>query len=377
MNGSFGVSSSPATYTTNVGDSFEFEFTGKTLYFDRRMENRGGMWEFELSNGLKKIMNCFRDSSSHIYRSDIVFDGLSHEKHYGKATFIGGDPNNPANDGTPRGYLTYSEDETVRPLTTGKVKPINDSTVQYITPTNSILDFAVSARPEGADYGTEWVPQHSSVSGVSSNVFYKIFVDGTDLFKDDVLAINYQEINDFEISQKFSATNPNGSDGTMWTHYVNHSIRKNKPYLSIQNKMKINKDTYVGSLYLGMLASLQSTMNTLNLNNGKEYRTLLTDGSEQDFGLDVTSALFRGEYEPGNFHGVAIDVSSLKEAVSFGTEYQPETVGRITFRSDDVAKVYWTAGSQDVLKTDDVFSCEQRIFGVSGIRFPNEYLGSI
>lgn len=383
LTGTYISTSAPATYTTTPGDTFTVTFKGyKAIKFKRTMESRGGIWEFDIGNGNRKKVTCYNPTT--IYGVEtLLFDNLNPRTQYTvTATFLGNDPDHAPSSSPSRGYLYYnSADATARPiLPYGIVNPINASTAQDIVAPNSIPDFAISAKPANASYSAVWVPSHAGMSGVSGDISVKLQFDGYDqaIAVGGLPAIVYQQIEDFELTQRFQAYNPNGSDGAMWNHYVNHVLRSSFPCLVIQNSLNVLQDTKIGAAYLGMAPSKQSTMDKLILSNGTEYSPLLTDGSETSFEWDVNSALFVGDYVAGNYHGCAIDVLSLREACNYGKTFQPITPGLITFRTDDVCKVYFRAVEPDsVLTTGEKLTCVQRIACISGVRYPNEYMRSI
>lgn len=375
LSSEFNTNTPGQEYTTTIGASFNFEFTGTSMSFRRRMESRGGVWELILDNGMRRFVSCYYPDSPSIQGDDIVFEDLPYSTYKGIAIFRGDDLVNPPSSSPSRGYL----DNTLGPISTGVIKPIDDTAAKNIISPSSIPDFAISAKPSGASYGRVWVPQHSNIKDVSKNVFVKIIIDGRIVSETsgELPDIEFIDINDFELLQKFEAHNPNGSDGAMWEHFVSHSIRARSPYLALQNSLKVLKDVEVGSLYFGMLPAERPNTSRLLLNNGEEFKPVPNDGTELGFGLDVSSALFTGTYTPGNFHGCAIDVSSLKEAVSYDKEVQPNTPGRITFREDGVAKVYFTTINTNTIKAGEQYSCENRICCISGVRFPNDDIASV
>jgi len=376
LNGTFNQNSAPSTYTTTLNDSIDFEFTGSNLYFKRNIESRGGIWEFHLNDGQTRTVSCYNDETITGVET-LIFEDLPHATYRGKAIFKGNDPINPPSVGTARGYVWYSA--TAEPFRHGKVRPIDSSTAKNIVASNSIPDFAIAAKPATATFGNVWVPNHSTVTGVSTSPSIKIVIDGRSVHGTVgtlPTSFTYREIEDFEITQKFIATHP--TDNTeMWQHRVVHSVRKNNPYLSIMNNMIMLQDVLASRMYFGMLPSPQTSMTRLLLNNRKEYNPIPKDGSEDTFGLDVTSAMYAGIFELGNYHACAIDVSSLRGAINYGSDKQLEVSGLITFRTDNVSKVYFTAAENSVLNQGETYSCMHRIIGISGVRFPNEELSSL
>jgi len=378
----------PHRYTATVGNTIQSVFKGvKAVNFKRLTESRGGIWEFNIKrtgesveSQERKVLSCYNDVQ--ILKESPLFDNLDPLFEYTViGTFLGADPLHAPSTAPARGYIYYKElDLLYRPLVIRDlIRPLESTTAKEIISSASIPDFAISAKPFGAIYGGQWVPAHS-VSSVSTGVLQKIQIDSDDVGVAVGLypAFTYRQLDDFELSQTFNAVNPGGADGTMWEHTVNHTIRKNAPYLAIQNSMKFLQETDVGAAYLGMLPSKQSTMKNLVLNNGVIYDPLPTDGSDITFDWGVTSALFTGEYTVGNAHGCAIDVSSMADGAGLGKLWEPETPGRINFRADDIAKLYFVENKPNYkFVTGDRLNCEQKICCITGVRSPNLFMKSL
>lgn len=387
LSGTFNSGSAPATYTSNPGDSFSFSFTGSELYFQHPEDDRGGLWKFTLSNGWTRNISTWSSGtapSSDIVR-DLVFDNLPHGEYQCVAEFLGDDPINAPSGGagTARGWITYQAgNANQRAIHTSSVKQINESTRLPIVSQNSIPDFAILAKPEGAIYGAEWVPEHGGVAGVASSLIYRLQVDGDSITTNpgDLSSLSeFRLCHDVKIQHKFSATNPNGSDGEMWAHTITHSISLARPWLNIKNRIVVSQNTEVSVGYFGMLPSDSGNVSRLLLNDETEFSPVPADGSESSFGVGVTSAIFAGQFSlsPSNYHAAAGRVSSIREAGSLGRDIEPEEIGRITFRADGVTKVYWTFAENVTLLSGKVYTCSHDILGVSGIRSPELDMRSI
>lgn len=377
LNGTFNTGTSGQAYTTVIGDKFTFEFTGSNLHFKRRVETRGGMWRFTLSNGQTRNMSCY--SATGAYQEDIVFDNLPYGTYKGVAEFLGDDPLNPPTTSPSRGYLYYGvSSTTVQPLRHGKVLPINESTAKYIVSNKSVPDYAMQGRKAGTSTSFEWSPIHGSVTGVSSAISVKLKLDGkVEVGSASTLpSFTYKEIKSFELFQRFDVSNPNAvANGVLWKHYLNHIINDRNPFLVIQNSMQLSQDVEFGLGYFGMLPSSQSVMSKLILNNGVEYNPLPTVAKEDYYDYDVTSAAFVGENASGSYHSCGIDFSSTEDAYNLNANFEPSIKARISFRTDDIAKVYFTSFRTGIVPNGTKLSCQNRICCVSGVQYPNESLG--
>lgn len=382
LNGTFVQASAPITYTTTVNDSFAFNFTGTGFIFKRRKENRGGLWQFDITDGTKHYstkISCYSENTIE-GSEDIVFSDLPKKAYKVKATFLGDDPFNPPSSSPSRGYLNYIESN----LTSYTIRVIDDcaiidDTLSRIAVTPSTIpDFAVSSRKNGATYAPTWCPVHGNVKDVSTGVAMKLIIDGTDRIAaaNGILSTTYFNVKDIVLIQNFDAQNPNGiADGALWTHYVTHRININKPFCEISNKLIFLQDTKIDSMYLTMLGVDASQMSRLALNDGTEYNNIPTDGSDIALDNKVSSAMYVGEYTSGRTHGCAVDVLSYADATS-ERQIKISKPARITFRVDGVAKFYLNAFS-GIATAGQEFSNTQRIIAVTGIKYPNNLLKSI
>ena len=372
--GTFTFSAEPSVFTSTVGDYFDFEFEGKSLEFQSVKDNRGGVWEFILDTGERAFVSCYADTAEY-YPITKVFKDLEHKKRKGRAIFRGADPINPPNGGSARGWVYYRTDGSSSPLRVGDIHLIKESSAKWIVSPDSIPDFAMYGKPENASYSGEWVPAHGSVRGVSSNNTIKILID--EILSVDDGAPNkalplfiFKEIDSIKISQMFDAENPNGGTEPMWKHTITHTISKSNPVLTFLNNIRFLSNTNINAGYFGMLPSLQSSMDKLLLSNGVEYNPIPQDGSEETFKEDVNSAMYVGQNTPGRFHATAMDVASIRDATNLGTSLQANNIGLLTFRSDDVTKVYFTFTGSNVFNAGSVYNVKHRIACIAGERYP-------
>jgi len=381
LSGSFITGSAPASYTQVPGDSFTATFTGSTLLFRSRVDDRGGIWRITLSNGMTRDISTWA-ATLKTEHEQVVFDKFDHGTYTVKCEFIGDDPFHAPSTSPSRGWIRYVPASTTDlPLTVAKVGKINTTTMKAIVSQNSVPDFAISARPLGAAYNSEWVPNHGSVTGVSYSPSIKVMIDGIETIGTPGTTLDatydFREIEDFQIMQKFEARNPNGTGGSMWAHWVTHTLRKRDPVLSIKNRLEVLQDTRMTQIYFGMLPAASANVTRMALNDGTELSAIPVDNSEQTFGWNVTSAMYAGEFVTGNSHAVAVEVTSLRDSASFGTSYAQAVPGRISHRADGTTKIYWGAGTNVDVPAGKILRSEHRIGVVSGGRFPDDLFKSI
>lgn len=377
LSGTFNTSTSGQAYTTTIGDKFTFEVTGSSIYFKRWCESRGGLWKFTLSNGDVKNVSCY--ASVGTYKEDVIFDNLPYGTYKCVVEFLGNDTINAPSSTPARGYLFYgTSSTTVLPIRTGKVLPINEASAKYIVSEKSVPDYAIQGRKAGTSTSLEWSPIHGTVTGVSSSISTKIAFNGlVEVSSSNTMpTFVYKEINSFSLLQKFDVYNPNAvSDGVLWKHNLNHIIDFRNPYLTIQNTINLVQDVNFGLGYFGMLPSKQSTMQKLILNDGTEYSTLPTVAQEDYYDYKITSGAFVGENASGSYHACAMDISSVIDAYNVNKSFEPTQKARISFRTDDIAKVYFTALRSATVLKGTKLQCQNRICCVTGIQYPNDSLG--
>lgn len=387
LNGTFNTTSEPETYTTTEGDTFDFSFTGSgDIYFRSRVDDRGGIWDITLDNGMTRRVSTYAPVTDSDFEQ-LIFEDLPYRAYTGSAEFIGDDPYHVPSTGAgnARGWIHYRSSTDQRPISYGRVKPIDTTgTLHQVITVNSIPDFAILAKPSGAVYSSEWVPNHGAETGVSTSILVKVLIDGvlaasTTNF-DFTTDYTYRQIESFKILQEFDAVNPNGSDGTMWVHKIQHSVTMDEPFVSITQSIDLQQDTEFELSYFAMLASDSDSVDRVVYSDGYTVSGgLPTDGSEVDRPIGPISAAYTGTYSSGVFHGCAVRVSSLQEANNYGGTYQPTTdFMRQTYRADTVVKTYWNLCAADaVVASGTRMTCRHDILAVTGVRNPNDDIGVI
>lgn len=389
LNGTF-TTSTVNSYTTTVGDTFTATFTGRRMTFRTFTDDRGGIWEATLSNGRVARVSTYSSVSEGPVEI-LVFDNLEHREYTVQFEFLGDDPLSAPSGGTSRGWLRYGTDVSLpdeQPIKYGNVAPIDTATEQAVLSESTINDFAMSVRPEGAVYDREWVPQHSSVSGVAIGVGFSLMVDsarigsGAGFIPSTGGAYDYLECSEVKLIHTFDAVNPNGASGTMWEHYITHDLSLESLSLKISNRMEIAQDVDIGSGYFGMMGVDSNNLSRLVLSNGVERNSIPQDDTSEDLGWGITSGMVAGEYSSGRYHGAAIRISSLREAANLNNPRLEQNLPiLITYRSDGVAKLYWKFAGSDhgpnVLASGDIYKCQSELCVVSGIRSPNVLIKSV
>lgn len=212
---------------------------------------------------------------------------------------------------------------------------------KMIIASDSILDFAISARPLGELCRMEWVPAHGRTKGVSIDIKTEI---------------NYND-SSFELYQTFNALNPNVPNRVLWAHSVRHKISIDAPFLEVTNQIKFINDTEIKSLYLTMLPANAKNVDKLYLGNGVLFNQIPSDGTSIKDSGAISSAMYVKENK--NSLDYIAAVSTQQEEIS-------QTV--VTFRVDNVSKFYINEMSDSVARENEGIHKTQRIVCVTSER---------
>lgn len=235
------------------------------------------------------------------------------------------------------------------------------SKFKYMITPHSIPDVAISARPLESECKMVWVPSHGTIKNVADNITLAIVVDGKLLTETDDFAI--ESVGNVKIMQTFEAYNPNEPFSQMWEHSIKHEIDRSAPFCEISNTIEIVTNTEIRDMYLTMLPADSSNVSKLLLNDGTEYNSIATDGTDLDEGSNVTSAMYLMQSTDGSTD----DVIAVDNTSSVGEDDFP---ARVTFRTDNVSKFYLNHFS-GIAKKGTTFNGTQRLICLSGIKAYN------
>jgi hypothetical protein len=188
---------------------------------------------------------------------------------------------------------------------------------ERIVSRNSILEFAISARPAGAHYPTEWVPSHGKVTGVAEAVEVSLTVDGEPLRLDAIG--KPRPIRSFRLEQRFRAVNPHGG-GTLWTHHLTHTLEAGR--LHITSRLRFQQPTYIARAYFGMIAADTDLVPVLSVDG----EAIPIPAGRKQLASPAASATFTGP----------------RYTVHIAVEQRPEPMqpARLVRRANGVAKLY-------------------------------------
>ncbi|MCX0338278.1 hypothetical protein [Acinetobacter radioresistens] len=245
-----GTGSGGNYYTTVVGDSMSFSFTGTGFAFNHYADSRGGLWRFVIDGTITKDISTFGVGGN---RKTEVITGLSNSTHNVTMTFVGQDPANPLS--IPRGWYEYSSTEP----RTFEVYPRTPKQTEEMLAAASVLEWAISLRPEAQpNMNPSWSPIHSGQSGVSRNLSKQIIINKTSYgsIADVLLSAAYKQIQYFELKQTFTVFNFNDSAGNfpLFAMSIEHKSTNRGSILHKQNFKAVN-DIRVMDGYISMLGA--------------------------------------------------------------------------------------------------------------------------
>ncbi|HGN1704801.1 TPA: phage tail protein [Providencia rettgeri] len=368
----------PNVYTTKVGAEVRGKVKTNRFIFKSFQDKRGGSWLITLKNKVTKIektISVWRSEEASAIEID-VFGEIPYAEYDYIMKFVGKDPYNEPSDGTARGWLYYDpNDAAKRPIITCRLNPLNHATAKWLVPVNTIIDFAISAKPDEYQEGSTWTPSHSGIAGVTVNTNRKVYLDGVmiDNSLSSIPDLPMTEIRSFRIDQQFDAKHANVAT-LLWHQWVTHNIMSDGE-LSITNKLEFRAKTWVSNAYLAMLAAKTDSFSRLVYDDGQEFSPLKADGSTEFYPYGAQSAMYAGYYDEnkGLSHGIVAEVNP-QEACNWLTPYQPAMTVRQENRTDQVTKTYWPALNNISVQAGTVIKNQTRYYCVSGVRSPNNEL---
>ncbi|HGN1707912.1 TPA: phage tail protein, partial [Providencia rettgeri] len=243
------INSAPNCYMTEIGSKITGQFFGNRFIFRGYKDNRGGMWKITLTSDTgmiyRKDLSTYKETAvTATGIEEDVFGKLPNATYQYELVFTGNDPKNPPASGQARGWFTYKpNDSQYQPVVTYDSMPLDESTAKWLSAPNSIIDFALSVKPNNSSFSARWVPVHGGVMGVSDRLNRKAYLDGI-VIVDETTVKDFPliEIESFRIDQMFFAKHPESPE-RLWTHFVSHTIKNGE--LSIENKLDFTSDTFV------------------------------------------------------------------------------------------------------------------------------------
>lgn len=345
--------------SSRVGHKFDVVFNGTGLIFRYYSDANGGLWKVTVDGSIIKNISTY--SSPGISDNKItVVEGLVSGSHTAVFEFMGQDPSNPV--ATPRGWFKY-DDGAAPTVTTGIVLTGNEyeqATTGRSLVVAGIIEFAISAKPMGSAFATDWVPAHGSSTGCSVRTAGNIYIDdityGLDLAA--FPADSSRTCDRIVIEQQYTAYNSNDSGKTlpMWSGILIHSF--DKTGLTITNKITTLRDLQMGDGYCAMVSARNTFAAKFKANNGVVGETLGV-GSSNNVGF-ASSAMF---YNTATGLSVAVAPLSVRDSINMDKNFAPLNPTLRTDRADGFGKIYWKiCETNAIIPANTVITSSHRIF---------------
>lgn len=357
------TTASANSYTTVVGATASFSFSGTGFYFRHYADNRGGLWKFTVDGVDVATISTWADPAVAGVET-LICSGLVNATHSVVATFMGADPGHAPTGGVARGWILYdynSAGSNSSAKVTGPlyVSGVGAGAVDIISK-DSIPDFAIAASKQGSGMSSTWVPRHSD-AGAARNIVASLMVDGVSVNTDpNVLSANIEFTDAAVFLQTYTAYNGNDVPGDypMWDGVIVHRYDRNG--LTVTHSIDFKYGNVNADGYLAMLPSKVGNAEKLITNAGESVTIAASDVSVP-FARFASSAAYINA-TTGN--GCAIDVNLSQVLAPTLTDPFFYTI-----RLDDVTKAYWKKVSGTVT-TGTQWQCVNRYSAVAGATFP-------
>jgi hypothetical protein len=361
--GTWNTSSMPHYYATQVGATFSGGFTGTGFYFNRRIDDRGGVWEFVVDGYITKRISNWA-STTQDYISAFVIGGLSPGRHTYVATFLGDDPDHVPSSGagTARGWASYftGTNRDIKKTITPIVETYTDGgTGTPVMQASSRKEFAYSVKPEGAAYGSEWVPEHS-VLGVMKDLTYKIFLGDREVVGISQESTFYKPFKSVKIATTYKGYHPQ-EPSALWNGRIDQTI--NSKGYHVKGKFEFLQDVRIGVGHPAMLAIDKTTTENNRVVTGKGNRYVLPEGTNDNSDVNLqdvpgTIAHFNfGSTNPQLQNLVAtIKIHDVEKTLRLGEEGQALMPTYVRLRSDGHRKFYAKSHEDYLAKTGEIYT---------------------
>lgn len=233
--GTWVTSSPPEYYTTIIGSTFSFSFSGTKISIYSTVDTRGGLWSISIDGGTPIVISTW--AASKTFASQLISDTLSDTSHTLIATFLGQDPVHPY--ATPRGWLYHGNNTTTGGLIIYSVSYLQDKPIMPV----SNVEFAYMCRRYGSGVSVQWIPTHDT-NTTTTPISRKILVDNIEVLDFTVSEIlSCQKV---EIKSTYTGFNTNESAQSLVEVTINNKIDKYGYHVDFKLKVlqKMNIDNY-------------------------------------------------------------------------------------------------------------------------------------
>lgn len=292
-------------YTTNIGDSFKFDFTGESCELEFLTDNRGGLWDIWIDGKKETEISVWRETASTIKMSFEVENG-SHEF---VGVFKGQDPMHPT--ATPRGWVVVKE--AVVKIFNGKYR----YNIVDILHESSNKEFAFSFRYNGT---ADWFPEHNGRGTIFDHTFV-INVDNVRLDFDAMQVGREYKGEKLSVMQSFNGYHSDGITQLARFRTVHHLDQSG--FIKYFGKMTAINEFEILRAYPLMLPVVGTAHNIVITGYGNSKKN---DGSSDNY-------YFTEELNECNSAMTSTDISGFGSYVSAATLLN--TVESMRINEDD------------------------------------------
>lgn len=360
MIGTWNTGSMPHYYTTEIGASFSGGFTGSGFYLNGRLDDRGGVWEFVIDGYITKKISCWAETTQD-YVSRFVIGGLFPGRHTYTATFLGADPNHTPSS-TARGWVSYftGTNLDIKKSITPVVETYTENGPGIaVMQASSRKEFAYSVKPEGATYGSEWVPEHG-VTGVMKDLSYKIFLGDREVVGISRESTFFKPYKSVRIATTYKGYHPQEASA-LWEGRLDQNI--NAQGFHINGKMKFLQPVRIGVGHPAMLAIDKTTTENNLVVTGKGKRYLLPSGTNDNSDVALTEVpstvahLNVGSENPELQNLViALEIQDVEKALRLGEVGQATVPTFVRLRSDGHRKFYAKSHENHLAQAGEIYT---------------------
>ena len=363
--GTWVKTSIPSYYTTVVGTTFAFAFTGTGFAFNHYADNRGGIWEFVTRDKLNNIISTVQKSVYNVTaianNTQVVVSGLSSDTYSVVATFKGDDPLNVPSGGagTSRGWIVY-ETRAGYPNLTLKILDLFDT----FTKTDDVLynysnkEFALSCRPFGSGYAYNFIPEHNAVGTAFKVIDQQLIINGN-LTSWDAVGKYIKNVQSMQLIQKIQGKHPTDNEAMVEIITI-HSYKNG--VMSITGKAKFLKKTEINIGYGIMCPYRLSFSKKMKSSFGNVYSTTVADGSHTNLPIEdneANSFVFINDIDKINYI-LAMTVDNPSKSFRKGEIGVGTPFAWLEHRDSNMGKLYFQPFSNAVVDIGYTFNFSAR-----------------
>lgn len=364
----------PNAYTTVVGQTIKFDFTGCGFYWLCFKDNRGGVWEFTIDDEKKYEFSTWNETAIEptdgmsLEKLEVnfkVMDDLKFGKHSCIAKFIGDDKNHPSSSGQSRGWFRYNKNEPNKYHMLFEIKKItkNEKEKQLLVGWSN-KDFAISCKKE--DGSSQWIPQHNQ-QGTCFDLEEKIFIcDGKEIDFYELDDNTEIECDNFTFIQNMKGQLTGEIEPRVKISTI-HSVNT-KGEIAIDGKIEFLKDTTILNGYVNMIP-FSNLFTNIKSSIGNVYNCIypvVPTSTKFVKEKDLTNEFFIYS-NLNNDICIAVKMHNINDSYRMGATDRRNPLLWVEHRNKEMNKIYPQIFENSNMKTGDIVkfgatykSCEMK-----------------